>query len=91
MVYVDHIGAPFACAVMCHMIADSPEELLAMAERIGVARSAIAFAGSYREHCQIALADRVLAVRAGAREITSIQLAQLLRARREGLAPVAGQ
>ena len=67
---------------MCHMIADSTEELLAMADRIGVARRWIQKAGTPHEHFDIAMSKRALAVEAGAKEVTTHELGQILRDRR---------
>lgn len=36
MVYIDDMNAPYRGMIMCHMIADSTEELLDMVETIGV-------------------------------------------------------
>lgn len=68
-VYVDDMRAPFGRMKMCHMIADSTEELLDMADRIGVARRWIQHAGTHHEHFDIATSKRRLAVAAGAVEI----------------------
>lgn len=38
-VYVDNMAAPFGRMLMCHMWADTLDELLAMADRIGVQRN----------------------------------------------------
>jgi hypothetical protein len=67
---------------MSHMIADSTEELLAMADQIGVARRWLQKPGSYLEHFDIALSKRTEAVRAGAVEISMRELAMKCRERR---------
>ena len=74
-VYVDDMKAGFGRMVMCHMIADSTKELLAMADRIGVQRKWIQHAGTSREHFDICLSKRVAAIRMGALPITQRELA----------------
>lgn len=69
-VYVDDMKAKFGRMVMCHMIADTSDELLAMADKIGVNRKWIQYPGTFREHFDIALSKRALAVQHGAVEIT---------------------
>ena len=81
-VYVDDMRAPFGRMVMCHMLADSTEELLAMADRIGVARRWLQKAGTPHEHFDIALSKRALAVAAGAIEIDKRRLVQIVKAKR---------
>lgn len=76
-VYVDDMKAAFGGMIMCHMWADSDAELLAMADRISVARKWIqghpelSF-GPHRKaswvHFDIAKSKRALAVRYGAIE-----------------------
>jgi hypothetical protein len=81
-VYVDNMRARFRRMVMCHMLADSDDELHKMADRIGVARrwwqSPTHTSGS---HYDIALSKRALAVAAGAVEI-SLRQASAMNARR---------
>lgn len=70
-VYVDDMQAAFGRMKMCHMFADSHEELVAMADTIGVARRWIQYPGHpVKEHFDICLSKRALAVRAGAQEVT---------------------
>ncbi|MFA6230923.1 MAG: DUF4031 domain-containing protein [Rhodanobacter sp.] len=70
-VYVDDMRASFGRMVMCHLLADSDEELHAMAERIGVARKWWQGPPKTRySHYDIALSKRALAVQGGAVEIT---------------------
>lgn len=70
-VYVDDMRAPFGRLIMCHMLADSDDELHAMADKIGVDRrwwqSPAKTSGS---HYDIALSKRALAVQLGAVQIT---------------------
>lgn len=81
-VYVDDMRAPFGRLIMCHMIADTSAELLAMVDHIGVQRRWIQDQGTHCEHFDIALAKRALAVQHGAVEITWRELAMMLHARR---------
>lgn len=81
-VYVDDMRAPYGRLVMCHMLADTTAELLAMADTIGVDRKWIQYPGTFREHFDIALSKRALAVKAGALEITWRDAGRIQRARR---------
>ena len=74
-VYVDDMEAPFGQMIMCHMIADSTKELLAMVDTIGVQRMWVQQYGSADEHFDICKSKRALAVRAGAIEISLRELA----------------
>lgn len=57
---------------MCHMTADSHDELIAMADRIGVARRWIQYPGTWREHFDICKSKRALAVASGAIELNTL-------------------
>lgn len=92
MVYVDDMRAPFGRMIMCHMVADSPEELLAMAARIGVQAKWIQHAGTPKEHFDIALTARAKAVKAGAVEIRWRQCSLMCWRRRvEGVLGLPGE
>lgn len=67
---------------MCHMIADSTEELLAMVDKIGVARKWIQYPGTWKEHFDIAKSKRQLALQFGAQAISMRELSVKLQARR---------
>jgi hypothetical protein len=86
-VYVDPPIHRFGRMLMCHMMADTSDELLAMADRIGVQRKWLQHAGEWHEHFDVCKAKRALAVVAGAHEVTSRALVMAARAReseREG-------
>ena len=90
-VYVDDMRAKFGRMVMCHMVADTDEELHAMADRIGVARRWHQAPPKHESHYDIALSKRALAVQAGAVEVTWLQASAMnLRRRVTGqLGPAA--
>ena len=68
-VYVDDGRWPYRGMRMCHMWADTRDELLAMADRIGVARRHLQAPPRARwEHFDICQAKRAEAVRHGAIE-----------------------
>lgn len=83
-VYVDNARLPYGRMVMCHMVADTQGELLAMADRIGVARRWLQAQGTPREHFDVCLAKRALAVEAGAQEVTTREVAELIARKRSG-------
>ena len=76
-VYVDSMGARYGRMIMCHMMADTTEELLEMADKIGVKRKWIQSAGTWREHFDICLSMRAKAVKFGAIEKSSRELVML--------------
>ena len=88
-VYVDNMRASFGRMKMCHMVADTTEELLAMADRIGVDRRWLQKAGTAHEHFDIALTKRALAVQAGAIEVSMMDIGRLIRRRRQSAASQA--
>lgn len=92
-VYVDDMHltemGKFGRMKMCHMVADTTEELLAMADGIGVQRKWLQKAGTHREHFDIAMTKRALAVQAGAVEVTMNQLGRITQAKRESSAHAA--
>ena len=69
-VYVYDMEAPYRGMKMCHMAADLAEDLLAMADRIGVQRNWKQYPGTAKEHFDICLSKRALAVQNGAVELT---------------------
>lgn len=88
-VYVDNMRVKVRGMVMCHMLADSTEELLAMADRIGVDRRHLQDAGTYREHFDICLTKRAAALEAGALGLSMSEVGRMLWERRE--APAKGK
>jgi hypothetical protein len=79
-VYVDNPIWPYRGMLMCHMVADSPEELHAMADRIGMQRKWFqSFAKAKRPHYDISEPKRKLAVQFGAIEVDTGGLVEICR------------
>lgn len=85
-VYVDSMRAPYGRMKLCHMLADSHDELIEMAQRIGVDVQWLQKPGTPEEHFDIALSKRALAVAAGAREVRSRDLVAIIQRKREASA-----
>lgn len=68
---------------MCHMIADTSEELKKMAVKIGVNLKWIQCEGTYREHFDVCLSKKELAVKFGATLISRSELGELLLNRKK--------
>lgn len=85
-VYVDDMYkfpmGQFGRMKMSHMMADTTEELLAMADKIGVARKWIQHPGTVHEHFDISMGKRELAVRYGAKEITMRAMSMIAKSKR---------
>lgn len=86
-VYIDdmhlHPAGQLGRMKMSHMIADSSVELLTMADRIGLNRRWLQYPGSAKEHFDVSLAYRQLAVERGAIEVTMRQMAAMVRHRKQ--------
>jgi hypothetical protein len=75
--------AQFGRMIMCHMIADTTEELLEMADKIGVQRKWIQYPGTFREHFDIAKDKKRKALLYGAKLITWTEYGRMVNARKE--------
>ncbi|WP_294636583.1 DUF4031 domain-containing protein [uncultured Aquabacterium sp.] len=81
-VYVDDMQASYGRMVMCHMVADTDEELHAMADAIGVSRKWHQKGGTPHSHYDICRSKRAQAVRLGAIEIGKAKLVEIIRGKR---------
>lgn len=77
MVYVDNMNIGYRRMIMCHMIADTTEELMEMADKIGVQRKWIQNYGTYQEHFDVCLSAKKKAIEFGAKEITMRELSKI--------------
>ncbi|MFD1558296.1 DUF4031 domain-containing protein [Paraburkholderia silviterrae] len=84
-VYVDQMRAKYGRMLMCHMVADSDDELHEMAAKIGVARKWHQKPGTPHSHYDVCQAMRVRAVKLGAVEIDRHGLAEFIKRKRAAL------
>lgn len=80
-VYVDDMYkspmGQFGKMKMSHLMADTTEELLEMVDKIGVQRKWIQYPGDPKEHFDIAMSKRMLAIENGAIEITMREMGEM--------------
>lgn len=82
-VYVDKAMYKYRRMIMCHMMADTDDELYSMADKIGVNRKWHQKPGTVHSHYDICKAKRELAVKFGAIEVTRKELVLIIRKKRE--------
>ncbi len=80
-VYVDSAYIPYRRMIMCHMLADSVDELHEMAGKIGVRLSW--YQPKSTPHYDVCKKKRALAVRYGAIEIDRRKVVEIIRKHRE--------
>lgn len=83
-VYVDNPRAFYRGMIMCHMVADTLEELHTMADAIGIQRKWFQNHGKY-PHYDICKSKRKMAVHLGALEVSSKELLTVLHRRYQRL------
>lgn len=81
-VFVDDMNAIYGRMKMCHLLADSDQELHEMADKIGVDRRWWQAPPKHDSHYDIALSKKALAIQFGAIEITWRQAGCMNRRRK---------
>lgn len=74
-VYVDNAMIPYGNMIMCHMTADTLEELHQMVDTIGVKRKW--FQNKSIPHYDVCLSKRRLAIKAGAIEVSQRKVVEV--------------
>lgn len=85
MVYIDSMNARYRNMIMCHMMADTTEELFQIASQIGVNHKWIQDKGTPREHFDICLSKKKKALSLGAVECGWRKIAELCKREADSL------
>jgi hypothetical protein len=86
-VYVDNAQLDYGRMKMSHLIADTQDELLAMADCIGVQRKWLQNRGTATEHFDVCKAKRELAIAAGALSVGRVDFVGVIRRKRAASPP----
>ncbi len=78
-VYVDKEKNKFGRMILCHMVADTLEELHAMADKIGLRRDWFQVSRGGMPHYDVSLSRRKRAIALGAVEIDRRRLVEIMR------------
>ncbi len=81
-VYVDNAKHRVGRMYMCHMVADTDEELEEMTRKIGVDFKHAHYSNKGLLHMNICMAKRPLAIKYGAIQISRRELATFIRSKR---------
>lgn len=81
-VYVDNARLIYGRMKMCHMIADTTDDLLNMVDAIGIDRKWIQKSGTHHEHFDICMTKRKMAVSLGAIEVSNSEIGRIMLKRR---------
>jgi len=82
-VYVDNEKNVFGRMKMCHMVADTLDELHVMAKKIGMKRSWFQKSRSGMPHYDLSQSKRSLAILLGAVEVSRFEFVEAMRRYRE--------
>jgi hypothetical protein len=81
-VYIDNARIPYGRMIMCHMVADTLDELHAMAERLGLRRKWFQDKGSV-PHYDVGLSKKKIAIEFGAEEVGRHRFIEIVRRNRK--------
>ena len=82
MIYIDKAFIPYRGMKMCHMLADSSNELLSFSEQIGLKKTWLQYKNTYKEHFDISEPYRKIAIEKGAIVVERRQIALILKTKK---------